>query len=79
VYDPNGFAYAAIYVEFKGKNIYEVAHDGTSFGPMYKGISNSMTVGSLNTYVSYTLLRDGGWISAPTIIPKIVNISGTLG
>jgi hypothetical protein len=56
VYDPNGFAYAAIYVEFKGQNVYEVAHDGTSFGPMYTGSANTMTVGSMNTYVSYTLL-----------------------
>ena len=72
---PGSFRLAELHVEFAGSKVFEVAHDGSDFGPMYRGSSNRRS--TISHGYRYTLLRDGGWPSSPTMTPIAIDTTGT--
>jgi len=51
-------------------SIREVVHDGFGFGPAYRGPVNQRT--AVTNGFRFTLMRDGGWPSSPTLTPYAV-------
>ena len=45
----------------------EVVHDGVNFGQMYQNVVNTVT--AISSGLRFTILRDGGWLKSPTIVP----------
>lgn len=64
-----------ITVKFPNHLIQEVIHDGDGFGLSYMNGTNVRTVipGGYN----YVILRDGGWLEDPTIIPFAIDVTGS--
>jgi hypothetical protein len=63
-----------IMCRFSGTSLYEVVHDGNSFGPMY--------LTSLRTPISggytFSVLRTGGWPTSPSIFAAAIDKSGNV-
>jgi hypothetical protein len=75
VLDDSGvFALIMLTASFAGSTILEVVYDGTAFGPMYTGVTNLKTA-TAGGY-TFTILRDGGWPSAPSITPIAIDSLG---
>jgi len=72
--DSGQFKRIIIHAYFPTLRIKEVVHDG-GFGPTYTDSANIVTV--ISGGYNYALRRDGGWPSNPTIIPYVIDISGS--
>lgn len=59
---------------FPGLSIKEIVHDGDSFGPMYSNASNQRSAISFGFH--YSIARDRGWPSSPTITPYVIDTDG---
>ena len=56
---------AVSFVDSEGSSFVEIAHDGDSFRGEYLGFSNVRV--PITDGFRFTLLRDGGWVGAPTV------------
>ena len=65
-----------IKAEFVATSTWDLIHDGTVFGPLYQGASNTRT--AIAGGYRYTILRDTGWtVGVPPIItPYAVDLFG---
>lgn len=70
------FRVAIVHVQFPSvsANHIEVAHDGVQFSHLYSGSQMSFAP---NGY-QYVIDRVGGWPAAPTVIPWMVDKSGSI-
>lgn len=72
--DLSSFARIIIVADFGGGTpIRDVVHDGTSFGPAYDSAS---TRASITNGFRYSIVRNGGWPSSPTITPFAIDSDG---
>jgi hypothetical protein len=70
---------AIVAVSLPTLGIYEIAHDGTAFGPMYQGPANNrLSLSPASFGYSYTILRQGGWPASPTVVIFAVDTGGFL-
>jgi hypothetical protein len=60
--------------EYGGITLWELAHDGTTFGPAYQGGTNGRLV--ITDGYQFTLLRDGGWPGTPIITAYAIDAAG---
>lgn len=62
-------------VNFPGYKLYEVAHDGDAFSPIYPEAVGNTRVPISGGY-RYTILRKEGWPASPRIVPMAFDTSG---
>lgn len=75
VTDDSGlFRLIMVIADFGLLAIREVIHDGMSFGPRYLASGNGRV--AIPGGWHYTVLRQGGWPSSPTITPYAIDLGG---
>ena len=73
VTDDGDFRAILLTVSFVGADAPEVIHDGTNFSALYSaGSTKTAIAGGFH----FSLLRAGGWPSAPTITPYAFDTTG---
>jgi hypothetical protein len=63
-----------VFVRFNNLNIYEVAHDGTVFGPSYTNASCLRV--PITGGFRFFLLRNNGWPDSPIVVADAFDTSG---
>ncbi len=60
--------------EYEGVTLWELVHDGATFGPSFTNATNQRSV--IEGGYRYYILRDGGWVGQPTITVFAIDAVG---
>lgn len=70
----DSFRRIIVAVNMPSEKVYEIIHDGDSFGPKYQNNANQRT--TVTDGYRYIVERDGGWPASPNLVVFAIDTTG---